>query len=57
MQEIFKVMKGKDTRLRFLYPAKLSFSIRGQTKIFPNEKKLKKFITINPVLYEMLKGL
>ena len=54
--EIFKVMKSKDLQQRLLYPAKLSFRMEGQIKTFPNKKKLKKFITIKPVLHEMLKG-
>ena len=33
-QEIFKVMKSRDLQLRLLYPAKLSFRIKGQIKSF-----------------------
>ena len=40
-QEIFKVMKSRDLQPRLLYPAKLSFRIKGQIKSFPNKKKLK----------------
>ena len=54
-QEIFKVMKSKDLQPRLLYPTKLSFRIKGQIKSIPDKKKLKKFITTKPVLYEMLK--
>ena len=54
-QEIFKVMKSKDLQPRLLYPAKLSFRIKGQIKCFPDKKK--EFITTKPVLYEMLKDL
>ena len=50
-------MKSMDLQLRLLYPAKLSFRIEGQIKNFSDKKKLKEFITIKPVLYEMLKGL
>ena len=56
-QEIFKVMKSKDLQPRLLYPAKLSFRMEGQIKIFAEKKKLKEFIITNPLLYEMLKGL
>ncbi|KAK1340908.1 hypothetical protein QTO34_017305 [Cnephaeus nilssonii] len=55
-QEIFKVMNSKNLQPRLLYPAKLSFRIEGQIKSFTDKKKLKKFITAKPVLYEMLKG-
>ena len=56
-QEVFQVMKGKDLHLRLLYPAKLSFRMEGQIKCFPDKVKLKEFIIIKPLLYEMLKGL
>ena len=56
LQEIFKVMKSEYLQPRILYPAKLSFRIKGQKKSFPDKKKLKEFITTKPVLYEMLKG-
>ena len=50
-QEIFKVMKSKDLQSRLLYPAKLSFRIKGQIKSFPDKKKLKEFIITKPLLY------
>ena len=42
---------------RLLYPAKLSFRIKGQIKSCPEKKKLKEFIITKPLLYEMLKEL
>ena len=56
-REIFKVIKSRDLQPRLLYLAKLSFRIKGQIKSFPEKKKLKEFIIIKPLLYEMLKGL
>ena len=50
-------MKGKGLHPRLLYPAKLSFRIERQIKCFPDKVKLKEFIIIQPLLYEMLKGL
>ena len=50
-------MKSKDLQSRLLYPAKLSFTIKGQKKCFPDKVKLKEFIITKPLLYEMLKGL
>ena len=46
-------MKGKDLHPRLLYPAQLSFTREGQIKSFPNKVKLKEFIIIKPLLYEM----
>ena len=56
-QEVFQVMKGKDPHPRLLCPAKLSFRMEGQIKCFPDNVKLKEFITTKLLLYEMLKGL
>ena len=55
-QEVFQVMKGKDLHPRLLYPAKLSFRMKGQIKCLSDKVKLKKFIITKPLLYEMLKG-
>ena len=55
-QELFQVMKGKDLHPRLLYPAKLSFRMRGQIKCFPDKVKLKEFITTNPFIIRNIKG-
>ena len=46
-------MKGKDLHPRLLYPAKLSFKMKGQIKYFPDKVKLKELIITKPLLYEM----
>ena len=56
-EEIFKVMKSKGLQPRLLYPAKISFIIKGQIKSFLDKKKMKEFIITKPLLYDMLKGL
>ena len=56
-KEVFEIIKGKELHPRLLYPAKLSFRMEGQIKCFPDKVKLKEFIIIKPLLYEMLKGL
>ena len=56
-QEVCKVMKSRDLQPRLLFPAKLSFRIKGQIKCFPDKKKLKEFIITKPLFYEMLKEL
>ena len=56
-QEVFKVMKSKDLQPILLYPAKLSFRMRGQIKCSPDKVKLKEFIITKTLLYEMLKGI
>ena len=56
-KEVFEVLKGKDLHPRLLYPAKLSFRMKGQIKCFPEKVKLKEFIITKRLLYEMLNGL
>ena len=55
-KEVFQVMKGRDLHPRLLYPAKLSFRVKGQIKCFSDKVKFKEFIITNPLLYEVLKG-
>ena len=52
-QEILKIMKSRELQPRLLYPAKV-FRIEGQIKSFPGKKKLKEFISVKTLLYEML---
>ena len=56
-KEVFQVMKGKGLHPRLLYPAKLSFRMKGKIKCFSDKVKLKEFIITKPLFYEMLKGL
>ena len=37
-KETFKVMKSRNLQPRLLYPAKLSFRIKGEIKSFPDKK-------------------
>ena len=55
-QEIFKGMKSRDLQPRLLYPAKLSFRNERQIKSFPDEKKLKDFITTKSFIICNVKG-
>ena len=55
-KEVFEVIKSKDLHPTLLYPAKLSFRMEGQIKCFSDKVKLKEFIIIQSLLYEMLKG-
>ena len=55
-KEVFQLIKGKGLHPIPLYPAKLSFRMKGQIKCFSDKTKLKEFIITKPLLYEMLKG-
>ena len=48
LKEVFQVMKGKDLHPRLLYPAKLSFRMKGKIKCFSDKVKLKEFIVTKP---------
>ena len=50
-QEVFKVMKSKDLEPRLLYPANLSFRMKGQIKCCLDKEKLKEFIITKPFHY------
>ena len=55
--EVFKVMESKDQQTRLLYPARLSFKIKGEKRSFSDKKKLKKIVNTIPVLQQMLNDL
>ena len=57
LQDIFKVMKGKNLPPRLLYPARISFRFDGQIKTFTDKQKLREFSTTKPALQQMLKEL
>ena len=50
-------MKSKHIQPRLLYPAKLSFKIKGEIRSRSDKKKPKEFVNTNAVLQQMLKGL
>ena len=50
------MLNRKNMQPRILYPARLSFRIEGEIKAFPDEQKLKKFMTTTPILQEILRG-
>uniref|UniRef100_A0A9L0S2W7 Uncharacterized protein n=1 Tax=Equus caballus TaxID=9796 RepID=A0A9L0S2W7_HORSE len=48
--DVFKLLTGKNLQPKILYPSRLSFRMEGEIKSFPDEHKLKEFITKKPVL-------
>ena len=51
-QKSFTIMKSRDLQPQFVYPAKISFRLKGQIKSFSDKTKLKEFI-ITKSLHEM----
>ena len=56
-QDIFNVLNQKNMQLTILYPGRLSFKIEGEIKSFPDKQKVKEFMTTNPALKEILRGI
>ena len=54
-QEIFNVLNENNMRPRILYPERLPFRI-GERKSFPDQQKLKEFLTTKLILQENFKG-
>ena len=56
-QGIFSILKGKNSQLRILYPARLSFKTEGEIKNFSNKQKLKEYRNTKQILKEITKEL
>ena len=57
MQDIFKVLKGKNLQPKLLYLERISFKIDAEIKSFSDKQKLREFSTTKTALQQMLKGL
>ena len=55
-QGIFRALSEKNMQPMILYPARLSFRINGEIKMFQNRQSLTNFITMKPALQEILRG-
>ena len=55
--DISKVLKGKNSQPRILYPARISFKIEGEINNFSNKQKPKEYSNTKPILKEILEGL
>ena len=55
-QDIFRVLNEKNLQPRILYPARLSFRMKGETKSFQDRQELKEYVTTKPALQQILRG-
>jgi hypothetical protein len=55
--EVFWALNENNFNPRILYPAKLSFKINGEIKIFHNKQKVKQYMTSKPPLQKILQGI
>ena len=54
--EVLQKLRDHGCMPRLLYPAKLSFNINGENKIFQDKNKFKQFIATNPALQKVIEG-
>ena len=54
--EVLQKLRDHGCKLRLLYPAKLSFTINGENKIFHDKNKFKQFVATNPALQKVIEG-
>ena len=48
--DIFRVLNERNIQPRILYPARLSFRMKGEIKSFQDKQKIKEFVTTKIVL-------
>ena len=52
---IIKTLREHKCQPRLLYPAKLSITINGETKVFHDKTKFKQYLSTNPALQRIIK--
>jgi hypothetical protein len=50
------IQTNRNTNARLLYPAKLSTSIAGETKVFHDKTKFTQYLSTNPALQRIMKN-
>ena len=54
--DVIQTLREQICQPRLLYPAKLSFNIDGNTKIFQDKSKYKQYLSTNPALQRIIEG-
>jgi hypothetical protein len=54
--DIIQTLRVHNCQLRLLYPAKLSITIDGETKVFYDKTKFTQYHSTNPPLQRIIKG-
>jgi hypothetical protein len=55
-RDVIHALREHKCQPRLLYPAKLSVTIDGETKVFHNKTKFTQYISMNLALKQILKG-
>ena len=54
--EVLQKLRDHGCKPRLLYPAKLSFTINGENKVFQDKNKFKQYVATNPALQKVLEN-
>jgi hypothetical protein len=54
--DVIQTLREHKCQPRLIYPAKLSITIDGETKVFYDKTKFTQYLSTNPALQRMIKG-
>jgi hypothetical protein len=54
--DVIQTLRDHKWHPRLLYPAKLSITIDGETKVFHDKSKFTQYLSTNPALQRIIKG-
>jgi hypothetical protein len=54
--DVIQTLREHKCQPRLIYPAKLSLTIDGETKVFHDKAKFTQYLPINPALQRIIKG-
>jgi hypothetical protein len=52
--DVIQTLREQKCQPRLLYPAKLSITIDGETKVFHNKNKFTHYLSMNPALQRII---
>jgi hypothetical protein len=55
--DVIQTLREHKCQPRLLYPQKLSITIQGETKIFHDKTKFTQYLSMNPALQRIIKGI
>jgi hypothetical protein len=54
--DVIQTLREYKCQPRLLYPAKLSITVDGETKVFHDKNKFTQYFSMNPALQMIIKG-
>ena len=54
--DVIQTLREHKCQPRLLYPAKLSITVDGETKVFHDKNKFTQYLSMNPALQMIIKG-